>query len=213
MWLWCVWWLTLWKSSMGRRAAIKVMNACPKVSFFVGFLYSCYRKRRHGSHILWFTTGSVSNRVQSWLFKISDQYEQMELEMPLNVLLIVMGVGITEIWTQCSAMFSSSLCRSLLEKDGPGLVTLTLLTAGFLFSWYFEFHRNAWIRSVWMPKIMSTQDMKCQNLLRKELHTSGTALQGRPTIAFTLSLNFDIWVVNFVGSILYIYLIMSNLTF
>ena len=60
-----------------------------------------------------------------------------------------------------------------------------------------------------MPKIMSTQDMKCQNLLRKELHTSGTALQGRPTIAFTLSLNFDIWVVNFVGSILYICLILS----
>ena len=129
--------------------------------------------------------------------------------MPLNVLLILMGVGITEIWTQCSAMFSSSLCRSLLEKDGPGLVTLTLLIAGFFFSRYFEFHRNAWIRSIWVPKIMSTQDMKCQNLLRKELHTSGTALQGRPTIAFTLSLNFVIWVVNFVGSLLYICLILS----
>ena len=153
----------------------------------------------------------VSNSVQSWPSKISDQCEQMQT--PLNVSLILMGVGITENWTQCWASFSSSLCRSLLVKDGPGLVTLTLLIAGFLFSRYFEFHRNAWIRSIWMPKIMSTQDMKCQSPLRKELHTSGTALQGRPTISSSLSLNLDIWVVNFVGSILYICLIMSNLTF
>ena len=45
----------------------------------------------------------VSNSVQSWPSKISDQYEQMET--PLNVSLILMGVGITENWTQSMLSF------------------------------------------------------------------------------------------------------------
>ena len=87
---------------MGRRAAIKVMNACPKVSciIFCGLpllLLSQETSRKSYSMIYdWLSRRPLSNSVhfQSWPFKISDQYEQME--MPLNVLLILMGVGITE---------------------------------------------------------------------------------------------------------------------
>ena len=51
----------------------------------------------------WLSRRPVSNSVQSWPSKISDQCEQMQT--PLNVSLILMGVGITEHWTQSMLSF------------------------------------------------------------------------------------------------------------